>query len=63
MSGRLQDAAFSEMHTLRETIAGVGARPESDPEPEAPEVKVRCRNCQALNDEDARFCGQCGASL
>ncbi|MDD4081302.1 MAG: zinc ribbon domain-containing protein [Eubacteriales bacterium] len=26
-------------------------------------VKVRCPNCRALNDEDARFCGQCGQAL
>ena len=28
-----------------------------------PVVKVRCRRCQALNDEAARFCNQCAASL
>jgi len=32
-------------------------------EPPPPAVKVRCRRCQALNDEASRFCGQCGASL
>jgi ribosomal protein L40E len=26
-------------------------------------VKVRCRKCEALNTESARFCDQCGASL
>jgi hypothetical protein len=26
-------------------------------------VKVRCRACQALNDEQAKFCNQCGAPL
>lgn len=26
-------------------------------------VKVRCPHCRTLNDEDARFCKQCGASL
>lgn len=26
-------------------------------------VKVRCRQCQALNDEDARFCKHCGSIL
>ena len=26
-------------------------------------VKIRCRECRALHDEDARFCDQCGASL
>lgn len=26
-------------------------------------VKVRCRNCQALNEEDAKFCKSCGAMM
>jgi zinc-ribbon domain len=26
-------------------------------------VKVRCPKCRALNDEDARFCDQCGSKL
>lgn len=26
-------------------------------------VKVRCKSCQALNDESSQFCGQCGARL
>jgi hypothetical protein len=31
--------------------------------PRLPAVKVRCRSCRALNDEDARFCKQCGAAI
>ena len=26
-------------------------------------VKVRCRGCRTLNDEEARFCDQCGAEM
>jgi len=26
-------------------------------------VKIRCPKCKALNDEDARFCKQCGAAM
>ena len=26
-------------------------------------VKVRCRQCRALNDENAKFCDQCGSEL
>ncbi|MBW7939670.1 MAG: zinc ribbon domain-containing protein [Candidatus Omnitrophica bacterium] len=33
------------------------------PTPVAEQIKVRCRACQALNDEDARFCDQCGKEL
>lgn len=64
MSGRLQDAAFSEMTTVRETIAeAVGEHHEPEGTDPAPEIRVRCRSCQALNDEQARFCDQCGAKL
>lgn len=30
---------------------------------EAPQVMVRCRQCKALNREDAKFCDQCGEEL
>ena len=36
-----------------------GALPSSAP----PAVRVRCTKCKALNAEDAKFCGQCGAAL
>jgi hypothetical protein len=26
-------------------------------------IKIRCQSCGALNDEDARFCKNCGSSL
>ena len=26
-------------------------------------VKVKCRSCEALNEETDKFCGQCGNSL
>jgi hypothetical protein len=29
----------------------------------APQVKVRCQKCHALNEESAKFCNQCGAAL
>jgi RNA polymerase subunit RPABC4/transcription elongation factor Spt4 len=28
-----------------------------------PQVKVRCRKCQTLNDEPAKFCNQCGSAI
>lgn len=28
-----------------------------------PEVRIRCRDCGALNSESARFCDQCGHEL
>jgi hypothetical protein len=57
-SGHLTDAAFSEMHTVREALAGIGGHSQAEPS-----VKVRCRGCQALNDEHAKFCDQCGAAV
>jgi hypothetical protein len=54
MSGKLTDTAFSEMETVRQTLAdisGGGVR------------EVVCRACQALNDESDRYCGQCGAAM
>ena len=39
--------------------AGLGRRDE----PAEPEVRVRCRECRTLNDEDAKFCDNCGAQL
>jgi rRNA maturation endonuclease Nob1 len=31
-------------------------------EAQAP-IKVRCGHCRALNDEEDKFCGQCGKAL
>lgn len=28
-----------------------------------PTVRVRCRQCRALNDETAKFCNQCGSAM
>lgn len=28
-----------------------------------PTIKIKCRNCNALNDEDANFCDNCGEIL
>lgn len=40
-------------------------RPSAASDSPAPQtvVKVRCPKCRALNDEDARFCDQCGSPL
>ena len=26
-------------------------------------IKIRCRNCGELNDEDAKFCKSCGREM
>jgi hypothetical protein len=38
-------------------------RTVTEPAPAGGLVKVRCRGCQALNDERAKFCDQCGAAI
>ena len=45
-------------------LSGLGAKaaPGAAPPP-APEIKIRCRGCGGLNDEDAKFCKSCGAPL
>lgn len=33
------------------------------PQEEIEIIKVRCKNCKSLNDEDAKFCKSCGTEL
>jgi hypothetical protein len=56
MGGGVADDALSEVGLARklEQHLGQGSQPQ---------IKVRCRQCQALNDENAKFCNQCGATL
>jgi RNA polymerase subunit RPABC4/transcription elongation factor Spt4 len=56
MGGGVTQDALSEI----EVVKKLDKRLE---DPGSPQVKVRCRNCQALNDEDAKFCKQCGSAL
>ncbi len=39
-------------------VAGKVGNPSQPPKAQ---VKVRCKQCQALNDETSKFCGQCAA--
>lgn len=36
---------------------------EATTTPPVEAIKIRCRACRALNDEQAKFCDQCGAAL
>ena len=36
---------------------------EGGPAQSAPQITVRCRNCRALNPEEAKYCNQCGGLL
>jgi ribosomal protein L40E len=61
MAGGMTNDALSEIGIVK---AVKKALTQGSSEPEQREViKVRCRSCQALNEEQAKFCGQCGAAL
>ena len=61
MAGGMTDDTLSEVGVVK---AVEQALTRNADEPEQREVvKVRCRSCQSLNDEDAKFCDQCGAAL
>ncbi len=60
MAGGMADDALSEVKTVKPLIDRLAAPP---PAAVPPAVKVRCRQCQALNDETAKFCNQCGAAV
>ena len=51
-------ALYVVLLVLRLLAGGAGG-----PGGAAPQVRVRCRDCRALNLEDARYCGQCGRPL
>jgi hypothetical protein len=55
MSGGMVQDALSEV----EVVTKIVDRLES-PEPR---IKVRCQKCQALNDETAKYCDQCGSAI
>ena len=55
MAGGVVQDALSETEILK--------RDKDAPNAPAPLVKVRCRNFHALNDENAKFCDQCGSAM
>ena len=55
MAGGMVNDVISEVDVVKKL--------EDHLETPPPEVKVRCRNCRALNDETAKFCNQCGSQL
>jgi hypothetical protein len=46
-----------------DAIAELQRDGDDNDDDDEPEIKVRCRACKALNDENARFCDQCGAEM
>ena len=60
MGGGMVNDALDEVPIVRDAVGRLGDR-EADRVVEV--VRVRCPHCKALNDEQARFCGQCGERL
>lgn len=72
MAGGVVEDALSEVDLAKHLGGALGddqaRRTDGETEREmggrgATVVKVRCRSCQALNDEDARYCKQCGKAV
>ena len=61
MTGGMADDTLSEVGVVKAVEQALTREAEEPPQREV--VKVRCRSCQSLNDEDAKFCDQCGAAL
>ena len=61
MTGGMIQDALSEVEVV-DKLAGRLGHAEAPDEAQAV-VKIRCRACQTLNDESARFCNQCAAPL
>lgn len=53
--------AFAQAWARQRPPASTAAASVAAPAGEV--VKVRCRQCRALNEETARFCSQCGQAL
>ncbi len=55
MKGGMMQDGLEEVHIV--------GKMEESMSTSAPVVKVRCPSCKALNDENDRFCGQCGSHM
>jgi len=55
MAGGMANDALSEIEVVQKL--------SDPPQPAQPPVKLRCRNCQTLCNEQAKFCSRCGQPL
>jgi hypothetical protein len=55
-AGGMANDALEEVKPVQKIVDALS-------KPAAPIVKVRCRSCQELNDEDAKFCKACGSAM
>ena len=59
MAGGVINDTLSEVEPVQKIADKLSGESESSNQV----IKVRCRSCDALNDEDARYCDQCGAEI
>jgi hypothetical protein len=57
MGGKVLQDALSEVDVLRRPDGQTGI-----PSPQK-QIMIRCQKCEGLNDEQDRYCGECGAAL
>jgi hypothetical protein len=62
MAGGMLDDTLSEVKPVQKVVEHLTEEHAAPHEPPQA-IKVRCRECHSLNDEDARFCDQCGGQL
>lgn len=55
MTGGVLQDTLSEVDVVNKVVDQL--------QPGEQQIKVRCRSCKALNDENAKFCDQCGENL
>jgi len=49
---------------VQDALSEVGIAKKLEDRLDAPQqVKIRCRKCQMLNDDTAKFCNQCGSAI
>jgi hypothetical protein len=64
MAGGVANDALEEIEVIHKLADGfAAANGPRDRDTAVASIKIRCRKCQALNDETARFCDQCGAAI
>lgn len=59
-AGGMLDDALGSSEIASRAVERIGDRDDDKPREI---VRVRCPNCRTLNDEDAKFCDNCGAAL
>lgn len=64
MKGGMVDDTISEIGVIKKVENAIDRlQPSEEAQKPQVEIKVRCHKCQALNEETAKFCSQCGAAM